>query len=131
MERKLSILRADGSVYVVDDDPSFRTSTRRLLREHGYDATLFESARALLQHGKFDQALCIVLDIDLAGESGIDLRRQLAATGIGTPIIFVTGDDSEACRSVAITSGCAAFLNKPFAPSLLIASVDAVCGRAQ
>jgi FixJ family two-component response regulator len=116
---------------VVDDDPSFRTSVRRLLRAYGYNSTLFESAGAVLQHGNFERALCMVLDIDLAGQSGIVLRRQLAAMGIATPIIFVTGNDSEVCRSVATASGCAAFLNKPFAPSLLIASVDAVCGRAQ
>lgn len=115
---------------MVDDDPSFRRSVRRLLREYGYNATLFESAEALLQHGRFDRALCIVLDIDLAGHSGIDLRRQLAAMGILTPVIFVTGNESEFCRSTAMTSGCAAYLNKPFAPGLFIASVDAVCGRA-
>ncbi|WP_440641391.1 response regulator transcription factor [Bradyrhizobium sp. PUT101] len=129
LERKPGILRADRSVYVVDDDPSFRRSMRRLLREYGYDATLFESAGALLEHGKFDRALCIVLDIDLAGHSGIDLRRQLAAMGIVTPIIFVTGNESEVCRSTAMTSGCAAYLNKPFESGLFIVSVDAVCGR--
>ncbi|WP_228748189.1 response regulator [Bradyrhizobium sp. BR 10289] len=102
---------------------------KRLLREHGYDATLFDSAGTLLQHQNYDQALCIVLDIDLAGQSGIDLRRQLAAKGIEVPVIFVTGNNSEDCRSAAMTSGCAAYLNKPFNPSSLIASVEAVCGR--
>ncbi|MGY3037737.1 FixJ family two-component response regulator [Bradyrhizobium sp. USDA 4354] len=102
----------------------------RLLREYGYDATLFDSAGALLQHRNFDQALCIVLDIDLAGHSGIDLRRQLADRGIAVPIIFVTGNDSEVWRSAAVMSGCAAYLNKPFNPRLFIASVQAVCGRA-
>ncbi len=102
---------------------------RRLLREHGYDTMLFDSAGALLQHQNYDQVLCIVLDIDLAGESGIDLRRQLVARGIEVPVIFVTGNNSEDCRSAAMTSGCAAYLNKPFKPGSLIALVEAVCGR--
>jgi FixJ family two-component response regulator len=129
LERKPGIVLADRSIYVVDDDPSFRRSMKRLLREHGYGTTLFDSARALLQHQNFDQALCIVLDVDLAGHSGIDLRRQLAARGIAVPVIFVTGNNSDVCRSAAMTSGCAAYLNKPFKPGSLIASVEAVCGR--
>nr|WP_164938980.1 response regulator [Bradyrhizobium guangdongense] len=118
------------SVYVVDDDPSMRRSMKRLLREHGYETVLFDSAGALIRHGRFEWALCIVLDIDLNGSSGIDLRRQLVTQGIAVPIIFVTGNDSEACRSAAVESGCAAYLNKPFMPQSFIASIQAVCGRA-
>ncbi|WP_306556719.1 MULTISPECIES: response regulator transcription factor [Bradyrhizobium] len=114
---------------MVDDDPSFRRSMKRLLREHGYDTALFDSARAVLQHENFDQALCMILDIDLAGHSGIDLRRRLATRGIAVPVIFMTGNNSEVCRSAAMASGCAAYLNKPFKPGALIASVEAVCGR--
>ena len=127
--KKAGLVLAGRSIYVVDDDPSFRRSMKRLLREHGYDTTLFDSAGALLQHQTYDQALCIVLDIDLAGQSGIDLRRQLAARGIAVPVIFVTGNNSEDCRSEAMTSGCSAYLNKPFKPSSLIASIEAACRR--
>ena len=76
--RRGTSLSERGSVFVVDDDPSIRTSVNRLLREHGFAATLFDSAGALLDHGSFDKAICIVLDINLNGRSGIDLRRQLA-----------------------------------------------------
>ena len=130
LEGKLVILPEYKSVYVVDDDPSMRRSMKRLLREHGYETVLFDSAGALIRHGRFEWALCIVLDIDLNGSSGIDLRRQLVTQGIAVPIIFVTGNDSEACRSAAVESGCAAYLNKPFMPQSFIASIQAVCGRA-
>ncbi len=102
---------------------------KRLLREHGYDTTLFDSARAVLQHENFDRALCIILDIDLAGHSGIDLRRRLTKRGIAVPVIFVTGNNSNVCRSAAMTSGCAAYLDKPFKSGSLIASIEAACGR--
>jgi len=55
--RKVSFLPTRRSVFVVDDDPSIRTSMYRLLREHGFVATLFESASALLDHGSFDKAI--------------------------------------------------------------------------
>jgi FixJ family two-component response regulator len=123
-------LPEDKSVYVVDDDPSMRVSLKRLLREHGYAAKLFESASALLDHGEFDQAICIILDINLDDQSGIDLRRQLATEGVAVPVIFITGNDSETNRSEAIKSGCIAYLTKPFAAKSFIASIEQVCGSA-
>ena len=112
------------SVFVVDDDPSMRTSMERLLREHGFHATLFESGDALLGHGDFGKAFCIVLDINLNGESGIDLRQRLADEEVGLPVIYITGNDSEANRAAAIASGCVAYLTKPFAARSLIEPIE-------
>jgi FixJ family two-component response regulator len=115
-------------IFVVDDDPSVRVSMKRLLREHGYEVQLFDSADALLGHGKFDQAVCLVLDIDLDNHSGIALRRQLAAEGITVPVIFITGNDSEANRSAAVGAGCVDYLIKPFAATSFIGSIERICG---
>ena len=65
-------------VFVVDDDRSVLRSIERLLREHGFDAKVFDSASALLGQGDFGEAGCIILDINLNDQSGIDLRRRLA-----------------------------------------------------
>jgi FixJ family two-component response regulator len=111
------------SVFIVDDDLSIRTSMSRLLREYGFVATLFESANALCAHGRFDQAICIVLDINLDGKSGIDLRRRLTEKGITAPVIYITGNDTTANRAAAIASGCVAYLTKPFSAQSLIESV--------
>jgi FixJ family two-component response regulator len=111
------------SVFVVDDDRSMRTSLKRLLREHGFDATGFESASALLTHSDFSLAVCIVLDIDLDGQSGIDLRRWLANEGVRAPVIYITGNDSHANRSAAIESGCVAYLTKPFTTQSIIEAI--------
>jgi len=101
-----------------------RTSLNRLLRGHGFEATLFESAGALLQHDKFHSAICIVLDIDLGGQSGIDVRRTLAEQGVTAPVIYITGNDSAANRAAALGSGCIAYLIKPFSAKSLIESVE-------
>jgi FixJ family two-component response regulator len=115
------------SVFVVDDDPSMRMGMKRLLRVHGYDATLFDSADALLSHGDFGRAFCVILDINLNGESGIALRRCLADRGVRLPVIYITGDDSEANRAAAIESGCIAYVAKPFAAQSLIEPVARAC----
>lgn len=112
------------SILIVDDNPSMLKGMKRLLREHGFNVELFDSADALLGHTDFDDAFCVILDIDLNNQSGIDLRRQLVDRGVELPVIFITGNDSEANRSAAIESGCAAYLIKPFSANSLIDPVE-------
>lgn len=116
-------MRKRSFVFVVDDDASMRTSIQRVLRAEGFSATLFGSTEALLDHDDFEEAFCIVIDINLNGYSGIDLRRSLSTEGVTAPVVFITGNDSEANRRAAIESGCIAYLNKPFSSSSLIEAV--------
>ena len=90
------------SVFVVDDDPSMRRGMERLLARAWLQMRLFASADALLGHSDFSEAFCIVLDINLNGESGIDLRLRLAGEDVGLPVIYVTGNDSQAIRTAAM-----------------------------
>jgi FixJ family two-component response regulator len=112
------------SIFIVDDDPSMLKGMRRLLNQHGYETVPFETARALKKHGNFDDAFCIVLDINLGGGSGIELRHQLAEFGVNLPVIFITGNDSEATRTAAMASGCLAYLTKPFTAQSLMESIE-------
>lgn len=102
-------------------------SVKRLLRVHGYKATLFDSASALLSQGDFGKAFCVILDINLNGESGIALRRCLADMGVKLPVIYMTGNDSDANRAAAIESGCIAYVAKPFVAQSLIEPVARAC----
>ena len=111
-------------VFVVDDDASMRTSIARLLRQHGLSSKVFGSASALFDHDDFSIALCIIIDINLPDQSGIDLRRRLAEKGIRAPVIYMTGNDSHENRLAAIESGCIAYLNKPFTARSFIQAVE-------
>nr|WP_027577938.1 response regulator [Bradyrhizobium sp. Ai1a-2] len=117
-------MRNRRSVLVVDDDRSMLRSLKRLLQQHGFDTTLFDSAGALLGHRDFGGAFCIILDINLNGQSGIDLRRRLLDNGITLPVIYITGNDSHANRTAATESGCVAYLTKPFAAKSLIEPIE-------
>ena len=112
------------AVFLVDDDPSMLKGLRRLLRQYGYDTVPFETAKALREHGDFEQAFCIVLDINLGDGSGIDLRHQLAEQGVKLPVIYITGNDSHATRMAAVASGCLAYLTKPFSAQSLIGPIE-------
>jgi FixJ family two-component response regulator len=118
-------------VFVVDDDPGMLRGVQRLLREHGYDSMSFSSADAFQKHDNFEQAVCVVLDINLNDESGIEVRHRLKAAGIFLPVIYITGKDDPATRMAAIESGCLAYLTKPFAAKSLIEPIErASTGRA-
>ena len=107
-------------VLVVDDDLGTRKGVKRLLRQYGYDSVLFPSAEALRNYDDFDAACCLVLDINLDRESGIELRHGLTAAGISLPVIYITANDNPAVRTAALASGCIAYLTKPFAAKSLL-----------
>jgi len=123
-------LPRNKTVFVVDDDPSMLKGVRRLLKQHGYDTVPFETAKALKDHGDFDEAFCIVLDINLSDGSGIDLRHQLVDSGVGLPVIYITGNDSHATRMAAMASGCLAYLTKPFTAQSLIEPIERAASLA-
>lgn len=113
-------------VLVVDDDPGTLRAVKRLLKQHGYDSILFSSAEAFQKHDDFDHALCVVLDIDLNDESGIEVRHRLKAAGISLPVIYITANHSQTIRMAAIESGCVAYLTKPFSVKSLIEPIQKV-----
>ena len=119
-------MRKGKSVFVVDDDPSMLKGVKRLLREHGFDSVLFQSADALQKCNDFDQAFCIVLDIDLNDESGIEVRHKLIEAGILLPVVYITANDNQVTRMAAMASGCVAYLIKPFSAKSLIEPIEKV-----
>ena len=107
-------------VIVVDDDPAMLKCVQRLLQQHAYEPILFSSAQAFKSHTDFENAVCIILDIDLNDGSGIELRHRLKVDGVTVPIIYITGNEDPAVREAALNSGCIAFLTKPFSTQELI-----------
>jgi FixJ family two-component response regulator len=116
-------------VLVVDDDLSTLKGLGRLLAQYGYEPLLFESADAFEAYEEFEQAVCVVLDINLNGSSGIELRRRLGERGVALPVIYITANCSDATRAEAMSSGCAAYLTKPFGGQALISQIE-ICERA-
>ena len=106
-------------VFVVDDDLALLKSLARLLKHLGYTSVLFPSAEAFSNHGDFDAALCVLLDIDLGEISGIELRHRLKAANVSVPVIYMTGNDNPHVRDAALRSGCVAYLTKPFSAAAL------------
>jgi FixJ family two-component response regulator len=110
-------------VGIVEDDPGMLRGLQRVLSVHGFVTEAYTSAEAFLECSTGSKANCLVLDINLGGISGIDLRRRLAAAGSRLPVIFMTSGDSEIVRAEALAAGCVAFLRKPFPARQLIDAI--------
>jgi len=117
------------SVFVVDDDPSMLKGVQRLLRVHGFNTELFESVEAVSARANMDDAFCVVLDINLNGKSGIELRSKMTSHGVALPVVYITAKDDDATRKAAIDSGCIAYLIKPFSAKALIDPIAEVSSR--
>lgn len=124
--RKDCALPNQKLVFVVDDDPGILRGLKRLLREHGYESVLFDSAAAFESCDDFEHGICVVLDIQLNGVSGIEVRHRLTDAGISLPVIYITANDNESIRAAAVESGCIAYLTKPFSAKSLIEPIARV-----
>ena len=110
-------------VFVVDDDPSVRSSLKFLLSTVGLQVESFDSADAFLHKNPPDAPSCLVLDVRLPGLSGLDFQRELAARKIRIPIVFLTGHGDIPMSVRAMKAGAVEFLTKPFRDQDLLDAV--------
>ena len=116
-----------GFVYVVDDDPSFRTAMERRLKQAGYEVVTYASAQQLLDRLPSENVPgCILLDVRIPGLSGPELQERLSELGSTLPIIFLTGQPDIPTAVLAIRLGAVDFLTKPIPSDQLLQAV----GRA-
>ena len=121
--RRESLMTRAPVVFVVDDDPSVRSSLKFLLSSVGLQVEGFESAETFLQRKPPDAPSCLVLDVRLRGLSGLDFQRELAARNIRIPIVFVTGHGDIPMSVRAMKAGAIEFLTKPYRDQDLLDAV--------
>ena len=104
-------------VFVIDDDPSVRSSLKFLISAVGLQVESFDSAETFepfLKRTPPQTTSCLVLDVRLRGLSGLDFQRELAAKSIRIPIVFITGHGDIPMSVRAMKAGAVEFLTKPF-----------------
>ena len=117
-----------AKVFVVDDDPSIRRSLERLLRAAGHAVETFVSARQFLERGDLAAPGCLVLDVRMPGQSGLDLQQVLEAAGHHIPVIFITGHADQPLAQQAMRAGAVSLLNKPFDGQELLDAIRRALG---
>ena len=117
-----------GCACIVDDDAEVRGSIGSLLRSSGFDVALYESTQAFLAAGVPPVAACLVLDVRLPGENGLDFQESLAGRGIDLPVILITGHGDIPMTVRAMKAGAIDFLPKPFSDEQMLKAVEAAIG---
>jgi len=115
---------ANSTVLVIDDDPDLRASVGRLLRSLGIDVQLFASISDFLKSDPPDGPTCLVLDVRLPGQSGLELQRNLASANRELPIIFITGHGDIPMSVEVMKGGAIEFLTKPFRDQALVDAIQ-------
>jgi FixJ family two-component response regulator len=113
----------ESIVYIIDDDPLYRSSTERLVRSVGFSVLGFKSAKDFLGSQRSDVPSCLLLDVRMPGLSGLDLQQELSEAGVELPIIFVTGYGDIPMSVQAIKAGAIEFLTKPFRDQVLLDAI--------
>jgi FixJ family two-component response regulator len=120
---------SDSTVLVIEDNPAFRASLAELLESVGLNARLFESVPDFIKASRPNGPTCLVLDVRLPGRSGLDLQRELVATDVRIPIIFITGHGDIPMTVQAMKGGAIEFLTKPFRDQDLIDAIQVGLAR--
>ena len=116
-------------VVVIDDDSEFRESMGRLLRSAGLHPQLFASIAEFQEYRPPDGPICLVLDVRLPGQSGLDFQRDLVAGNVKLPIVFITGHGDIPMTVQAMKGGAIEFLTKPFRDQDLLDAVNVGLAR--
>jgi FixJ family two-component response regulator len=116
-------------VFVVDDDPSVRGALVRLFHSVDLQTEAFGSAAEFLQSKLPDVPSCLVLDVRLPGQSGLDFQAELAKVNILIPIIFMSGHGDIPMTVRAMKGGAVDFLAKPFRDQDMLDAVATAIDR--
>jgi RNA polymerase sigma factor (sigma-70 family) len=116
-------------VFVIDDDPSVRSSLKFLIATVGLQVESFDSAETFLKRKPPQTTSCLVLDVRLRGLSGLDFQRELAAKNIRIPIVFITGHGDIPMSVRAMKAGAVEFLTKPFRDQDLLDAIRVALER--
>jgi len=127
-------MNASGVVYVVDDDPSFRTAVTRMLTAAGLRVKGYSSGDELLADLSGEEAGldsgCVLADLCMPGLDGLQLQQACTNAGLELPFVFLTGHGDVPSAVSAMQHGAVDFLDKCAPQQALLASLERALERS-
>jgi len=113
-----------STVVVIDDDASVREALRGLFESVGLRTDSYASVQAFANAGDPSGPHCIVLDIRLPGQSGLEFQEELARGGTPRPIVLISAHVDVAMAVRAMKAGAVDVLTKPVREQDLLEAVN-------
>lgn len=114
----------EQTVFIVDDDTAVRDSIQELVQSVGLRAQSYASGQAFLDAFEPERPGCLVIDVRMAGMSGLVLQENLGELGAGIPVIIITGHGDVPMAVHALKAGAVDFIQKPYRNQLLLDSIN-------
>ncbi|MBY2923865.1 response regulator transcription factor [Rhizobium leguminosarum] len=111
-------------VHIVDDDKSYRTATARLLSANGLRVEAYESGDQFLSLLSACEPGCVLLDLQMPGQSGLQIQRRLCELAPLFPVVFLTGEGDIKASVEAMKAGAKDFLEKSSTAATLMGAID-------
>ena len=121
---------SDTLVHILDDDRSVRRSLQQLLRATGWPVAVHESFEGFCSAAAVDGVGCLLLDVRLGEDSGLDVLEELERRQSPLGVVLISGFGDAASIVRGMRHGAVDFLTKPFEDSALLAAVAAATLRS-
>jgi len=112
-----------GEIFIVDDDPLVVNALTVVLSREGYQVSGFGEGASFLAAAKSRTPTCIILDVQMPGQSGLDILKELNAQHYPAPIFIISGVGDIPMAVEAIKSGALDFIEKPFDAATVVTRV--------
>jgi two-component system, OmpR family, response regulator len=122
---------SNGTVAIVEDDPGIRDLVKALLTREGFEVLAFEGSAGLERGGVLERVECLILDLMLPGEDGLEICQRLRARLPKLPILIVTAKDDPIDRIIGLEIGADDYLAKPFNKRELLARLRSIIRRTR
>jgi DNA-binding NtrC family response regulator len=116
-------------IAVLDDEQQFRLALSRLLKAHRYEVASFATGQELIAGRARQRFDCLLLDLGMAGMSGLDVLTEWHRHPLAPPVIVITGsDDPDILRQAVDLQAFECHL-KPIVALNLLGAIARACGR--
>jgi FixJ family two-component response regulator len=119
----------ESIVYIVDDEDAVRRGLGGLLESVGLAVETFGSSQDFMASPKQNAPSCLILDVRLRGENGLDFQDSMSRNGLRMPVVFVTGHGDIEMSVKAMKAGAMDFLTKPFREQAILDAVSRALTR--
>ncbi len=112
-----------SNIYIVDDDDAVRDSLQTFLEAAGYEVRCFASPTEFLAVAETIDYGCVLVDLQMPGMDGLELKHWLNQRNIALPVVVVTGHGDIATAVEAMRAGAKDFIEKPFTDETILAGI--------